>query len=151
MADPRAGPPEPRVIPVTSEFPVSWDVPEDQHIPWEFDPMHFSNPLPRWKNELGCEMADLGMSRAFAGYQMPIWARGKIFNDYNYATMFPMVPPEEMESQGKKAEATLGLALTSMHERWEVEWLPEIRQYLAAILSAQFATRLAPSAKCGGN
>jgi len=103
MADPHAGPPEPRVIPVTSEFPVSWDVPEDQHMPWEFDPMHFSNPLPRWKNELWCEMADLGMSRAFAGYQMPIRARGKIFNDYNYATMFPMVPPEEMESQGKKS------------------------------------------------
>mgnify|MGYP001188350846 CR=1 FL=1 len=131
MADPHAGPPEPRVIPVTSEFPVSWDVPQDHHMPWEFDPMHFCNPLPRWKNELWCEMADLGMSRAFAGYQMPIRARGKIFNDYNYATMFPMVPPEEMESQGKKAEATLGLALTSMHERWEVEWLPEIRQYLA--------------------
>ena len=93
--------------------------------------MHFPNPLPRWENELWCEMADLGMSRAFAGYQMPIWARGKIFNDYNYAATFPVVPPEEMEAQGKKAEAAVGAALTSMQERWEGEWLPEIRQYLA--------------------
>ena len=108
MADHHAGPPEPRVIPVTSEFPVSWDVPQDHHMPWEFDPMHFCNPLPRWKNELWCEMADLGMSRAFAGNQMPIRARGKIFNDYNYATMFPVVPSEEMEAQGKKAGAALG-------------------------------------------
>ena len=43
-------------------------------------------------------MADLGMSRAFAGYQMPIRARGKIFNDYNYTATFPLVPPEEMEA-----------------------------------------------------
>ena len=121
MADPHAGRLEPRVIPVTPEFPVRWDVPEDEHMPWQFDPMHFPNPLPRWENELWCEMANKGMSPAFAGYEMPIRARGKIFNDYNYAAMFPAVPPEEMEAQGKKAEAALGAAMASMQERWEGE------------------------------
>jgi phosphohistidine swiveling domain-containing protein len=131
MADPHAGRLEPRVIPVTPEFPVRWDVPEDEHMPWQFDPMHFPNPLPRWENELWCEMANKGMSPAFAGYEMPIRARGKIFNDYNYAAMFPVVPPEEMEAQGKKAEAALGAAMASMQERWEGEWLPEIKEHLA--------------------
>ena len=39
---------------------------------------------------------------------MPIRARGKIFNDYNYAAMFPVVVPEDMQAQGEKAEAALG-------------------------------------------
>ena len=47
MADPHTGPTEPRVIPVRPEFSVRWDVPEDTHMPWQFDPMVFPNPLPR--------------------------------------------------------------------------------------------------------
>ena len=131
MADSHAGPPEPRVIAITSDFPVSWDAPEEERMPWQFDPMHFPDPLPRLENELWCQLYDAGMSPAFAGYEMPIRAKGKIFNDYQYMAIFPVVPPEEMEAQGKKAEAALGAAMASMQERWEDEWLPEIKQHLA--------------------
>ena len=62
---------------------------------------------------------------------MPIRSRGKIFNDCNYAAMFPVVAPEDMQAQGEKAEAALGAAMASMRERWEGEWLLEIIQKLA--------------------
>ncbi len=117
MDDSHASPPEPRIIPISPNFPISWEVPEDERMPWQLDPMHFPDPMPRWENELWCEMANMGMSPAYAGYEMPIRARGNIFNDYNYAAMFPVVAPEDMQVQGEKAEVALGAAMASMRER----------------------------------
>ena len=131
MDDSHASPLEPRIIPISPNFPIRWEVPEDERMPWQLDPMHFPDPMPRWENELYCEMADMGTSPAFAGYEMPIRARGKIFNDFNYTAMFPVVAPEDMQAQGEKADAALGAAMASMRERWEGEWLPEIKQNLA--------------------
>ena len=64
MDDSHASPLEPRIIPISPNFPIRWEVPEDERMPWQLDPMHFPDPMPRWENELYCEMADMGTSPA---------------------------------------------------------------------------------------
>jgi phosphohistidine swiveling domain-containing protein len=131
MAAPNAGPPEPKIVPIPPDFPVRWDAPEEEKLPWQFDPMHFPDPMPRLEGELQSNIYDSGMGPAFAGYDMPMRAKGKMFNDYHYMAIFPVVPPEEMEAQGKKAEAALGAAMGSLRVRWEEDWLPEIQEHIA--------------------
>ena len=131
MTEPQAGPPEPRVVPIPPGFPVTWDHADQERLPWQFDPMHFPDPLPRLEGELWCRIYEAGMSPAFAGYEMPVRATGKMFNGYHYMAMFPVVPPEEMEAQGKKSEETLGAAMARLQELWEGQWLPEIKEHLA--------------------
>ena len=71
MDDSHASPLEPRIIPISPNSPISWEVPEDERMPWQLDPMHFPDPMPRWENELWCEIADMGMSQALAAMRCP--------------------------------------------------------------------------------
>jgi pyruvate,water dikinase len=41
------------------------------------------------------------------------------------------VPPEEMEAQGKRADAQIDAAMARLGELWRGEWLPEIQSHLA--------------------
>ena len=131
MTDPHAGPPEPQIVPIPADFPVSWDNPEDERLPWQFDPMHFPEPMPRLEGELYSGIYETGMSPAFAGYELPVRARGTMFNDYHYMAIFPVIPPEEMAAQGEKAEKAVGAAMARLQELWEGEWLPAIQGHLA--------------------
>ena len=131
MTDPHAGPPAPQIVPIPADFPVSWDNPEDERLPWQFDPMHFPEPMPRLEGELYSAIYETGMSPAFAGYELPVRARGTMFNDYHYMAIFPVIPPEEMEAQGEKAEKAVGAAMARLQELWEGEWLPAIQGHLA--------------------
>lgn len=126
-----SGPPEPRVVPTPPHFPVAWNAPEEQRLPWQMDPMHFPDALARLEGELWCGIYEAGMSPAFAAYEMPVRAKGKLINNYHYMAIFPVVPAEEMEAQGKKSEAALGAAIARLQERWDGEWLPEIKEHLA--------------------
>ncbi len=130
MSNAPAGPPEPKVLPIPPDFPVTWSDPEEQRLPWQMDPMHFPDPMQRLEGELWCGIYEAGMSPAFAAYEMPVRAKGKLINNYHYMAMFPVVPPEEMEAQGKKAEEALGATIARLQERWQGEWLPEIKEHL---------------------
>ena len=44
--------------------------------------------------------------------------------------MFPAVPLEEMEAHGKRSEAAMQRAMSNLAERWDTEWLPEIKGFL---------------------
>ena len=39
-------PPEPRPIPDSPDFPVTWENPDDARLPWEYDATHFTGPVP---------------------------------------------------------------------------------------------------------
>ncbi|MFT5086913.1 MAG: phosphohistidine swiveling domain-containing protein [Candidatus Latescibacterota bacterium] len=124
------GPPEPQVVPIPAHFPVTWDAPEEERLPWQMDPMHFPDAQSRLEGELWCSIYEAGMSPAFASYEMPVRAKGKFINNFHYMAIFPVVPPEEMEAQGKKAEEAMGGTIARLKERWEGEWLPEIKEHL---------------------
>ncbi|MCH8115638.1 MAG: hypothetical protein IIB25_09185, partial [Chloroflexi bacterium] len=50
-------------------------------------------------------------------------------NTYYYNAIVPAVPPEQMEEAGKQAEEALKIAISRFAERWDNEWLPELRGY----------------------
>jgi len=124
-----AGPPEPTPIETPENFPVTWENPKDAELPWEYDPMHFTNPIPVLEGDVWCVFRE-GFNYAFEAYEIPNRAVSRLINTYLYQAMFPAVPPEEMEAHGKRAEAALQKAMSNLSERWDTEWLPEIKAFL---------------------
>jgi len=126
-----AAPPQPRPVPAPPDFPVQWDSPEEAHLPWTRDPMHFPAPLPTLEGEMWCRAMHHGFCRAQEAYEMPIRARAKQINTYHYGAMVPAVPLEEMEAQGQRAGERIGAAIARLGELWEGEWLPQVKGHLA--------------------
>ena len=132
MADENAdAPPEPIPISVPPDFPVTWDHPDEERVPWELDPMHFPEALPVLEGQIWCCVSDEGMNPAFEEYEMPIRAMNKVINGYIYSAMVPAVAPEEMEAQGERSQEQVGMRLARLEESWNEEWLPEIKEHLA--------------------
>ena len=48
-------------------------------------------------------------------------------NTYYYMAVSPSIPPEQMAEAGPKVEAGLKVALPVFADRWDNEWLPEVR------------------------
>ena len=131
MSDEHAiNPPEPKPIPAPPNFPVAWENPGDAHMFWTYDRMHFPEPVTPLEGMIMANMAASGMSAAMEVYEMPVRAHGRHINTYPYTSMMPVVPPEQMEAQGKRAEEKLGSAMAGLDDLWNKEWLPEIKKHL---------------------
>ena len=124
-----AGPPDPTPIEAPVDFPITWDNPEDVQLPWQYDPLHFTDPIPALEGDVWCVFMT-GFDYAFETYEIPNRSVARLINTYLYQAMFPAVPLEEMEAHGKRAEAALQKAMSNLDERWDTEWLPEIKTYL---------------------
>lgn len=125
-----AGPPAPTPIETPENFPVIWENPEDAQLPWEYDPMHFTDPIPVLEGDMWCGFIANGFNHAFETYEIPNRAVSRLINTYFYQAMFPAVPLEEMEAHGKRAEVAVQKAMSNLAERWDTEWLPEIKGLL---------------------
>ncbi len=125
-----AGPPAPTPIEAPADFPVTWENPEDAQLPWQYDPLHFPHPLPILEGGMWCDFIINGFNHAFEAYEIPNRGDARLINTYFYMAMFPAVPLEEMEAHGKRAEAAMQKAMSNLAERWDTEWLPEIKAFL---------------------
>ncbi len=122
-------PPEPTPIPIPPDFPVTWENPDDAHIFWQHDRMHFPDPaLPLEGQFWALSMGKLNME---AVYNAPTNTRFLHVNTYLYLAWAPRFPLEEMEVQGKLYEEKLNAAIAKLEELWDTEWLPEIKTHLA--------------------
>jgi len=126
-----AGRPEARRIPIPPDFPVSWEDPEDQHLPLTWENTHNPDPAPALEFDLWHVIYDNGANPAFESYQLPIRFKVRRINTYLYTAVVPVVPPEQMEALGKLSEEALGAAVDRLEECWNGEWLPEIKEQLA--------------------
>ncbi len=93
--------------------------------------MHFPEPMTLLDDSFVRSVYEQGFNRAAAHYALPIRAAARRINTYHYSAMAPNVPPEQMEAQGKLAEAKVTPAIASLGDRWEREWLPELQRDLA--------------------
>ena len=121
----------PEPIPAPPDFPVTWEQPEDERLFWHPDVQHFPEqvtPMMRGWNQAFNE----GSRRASQTLELPIQIGYRRINTYNYTAIVPIVPPEEMESQGKKAEEKLRAAMSRLWEGWDTEFLPEVKEHLAS-------------------
>lgn len=115
----------------TEAFPVVWARPEDAHGFWQQDRMHFPEPLTLMDYSFVQMVHEHGFNRAATHYQLPIRAAIRRFNTYHFDSMAPNVPPEQMEAQGKLADAQVSPVIGRLGELWEQEWLPEVQACLA--------------------
>ena len=115
----------------SAAFPVVWERPEDAQGFWQQDRMHFPEPLTLMDHSFVQMVHEHGFNKAAAHYQLPIRAAIRRFNTYHFDSMAPNVPPEQMEAQGKLAEAQVSPVIAKLDELWEQEWLPELKEYLA--------------------
>lgn len=124
MSDPAT----PRPIPAPPDFPVTWERPEQERLFWTHDRMHWPDPLPIVYASL---VPEDGVNRAAERYQAPIRFDAARINGYQYSSFHPpLVPPEELEAMGHRAQEKVGQAMARLGEIWETEWFPEIKQHL---------------------
>lgn len=119
-----------RPIPIPLDFPVAWEHPDEARLFWTRDRMHGPHQVPPIM-EMQASFVTHGFAYAAEAYALPIRLIFRTINTYMYSTTKPIVPPEQMAAQGKKAEEKLGAAMADFNERWETEYLPEIKRHLA--------------------
>ncbi|MGE3268086.1 MAG: PEP-utilizing enzyme [Chloroflexota bacterium] len=125
-------------------FPVVWEHPDDARGFWQQDRMHFPEPTTRLDHDFVRVLYEHGFNTAAARYQLPIRAAARRINAYHYSAMAPNIPPEQMEEQGKLAEAEVTPIIDQLGDLWEQEWLPELKQYLATWRAYDLAGADAP-------
>lgn len=123
--------PEPKLIPIPDNFKFEWSSPEDSHLPLIQDRQHAPSPLTPLSGWLAEHHWAKGASAGFAAVSQPVAMRVRRINTYYYMAVIPAVPPEQMEEAGHKAEESLKALIPIFADRWENEWLPEIRGYHA--------------------
>ena len=119
-------PPEPVAIPPQEDFPVEWASADEQKIPWELDLMHWNEVMPPLEGQFWAQFMH-GLSLSLEHFEMPLQAAAKSFNYWFYMGIFPRVPPEQMEEQSKRGDELLMATIGRLQERWDEEWLPEIK------------------------
>ena len=123
------GPPEPVAIPPQEDFPVEWASPEEQKIPWQLDRMHFPAAMPPLESEFWTRFMH-GLHLAMEHYEMPLQTVAKTFNYWVYMAIFPNAPMEKMEELGKHSDEIVMASVHRLQERWDSEWLPEIKSLI---------------------
>ncbi|MBI3966024.1 MAG: hypothetical protein HY329_10355, partial [Chloroflexi bacterium] len=106
--------------------------PQDAHLFWNQDRMHFPEALTPLDEVFVCEQFEAGFNQAATAYSLPVRTRTQAFNYWYYLSIYPIVrSPEEAAELGKRAQELVGATMARLADRWATEWLPEVEQHLA--------------------
>ena len=122
--------PEPTVIPIPDGFPITWDPPEMVDLLFMQDRMHAPVPITPLTGWLNSYPFAVGANRGFATAGQPLMFVIRRYNTYYYFAIAPSIPPEQMEAAGRRAEETLNELLPTFGDRWDNEWLAEVKGIL---------------------
>lgn len=120
--------PVPSPIPLSADFPITWEPPELAALPFLQDRQHAPNPmtpLSAWFGQNGFAVA---ATRAFGAFDIPMAFTVGHFNYYYYMSIAPTVPPEAMAEYEPRIQAKLMPAVMQFRARWDQEWLPELQR-----------------------
>jgi rifampicin phosphotransferase len=118
-------------IPVPAGFPVTWERPEDASIFWQFERMHFPDPMTEMDYAFVRD-AHIQFSWALEQYGMPMRYNSRRIGHRWYMAITPVdAPPEQLHAMGARGHENLQAAVGRLDELWNGEWLPEIQQHLA--------------------
>ena len=107
---------------------IKWEQPGDEQMFWQLDRMHFPNQLALMEDDFIRTFYSKGFFAAAEGYDAPIRPHVRRFFTRHYLAFTPLPLSEaELEDVGKRFEHNLGQAMAGQGERWEHEFLPEIR------------------------
>ena len=120
-------------LPTPPDFPVSWERPGDERLFWTHDRMHFPDPITPMADSFVHVFIEEGFGAAFARYDIPARMLTRRINTYHYESTVPAdLSPEEAEALGRRSEEKIGAVMGALGETWRREWLPAIKQRLAA-------------------
>ena len=119
----------PSLIPVPPDFHFEWETPDQERAFWQQDVMHFPEPVTPIMGDLFNGIFNEGFEGASQAYELPVRLAFQRLNTYNYNAIILRVPPDQVEAQGHKAEEKLKQAVAEFVERWNNEWLPEVKKY----------------------
>lgn len=112
---------------------VKWEKPGDEQMFWQLDRMHFPNQMFVMEDDFIRLFYSEGFSVAAEKYEAPIRPHVRRFLTRHYLAIAPLpLSEEELDDLGQRFEQNLGRAMAVQGERWEKEYLPEIRGLLAA-------------------
>ena len=106
--------PEPTLIPLPEDFPITWEPPELQRLLLVNDKKHAPHQITPLTGWIGANAWSEGSSKGFARISDPMKIQVARINTYYYVAIYPAHPPEEIEVA--RAKGILGDE-TSCHKR----------------------------------
>jgi len=94
---------------------------------WSQDRQHIPEPITPMSSWWSGHFAK-GFSGGLARVSLPLQAQTTRINTYFYMAIGPNVPPEMMPEMEAKAEPILMAAIAAFRQRWDSEWLPELKE-----------------------
>ncbi len=120
------------------DFPVAWEHPEDEHLFWNGDPMHFPLPLVPLEGDWTKE-AFAGISSAAQELGFPMSMRVAVHNGRVFQAMVMQPQPEPTPEQAQAMQEHFGQLMGGLWSRWEGEYLPEIERIHRGLASFDYA------------
>jgi pyruvate,water dikinase len=123
-----------------SDFPISWEHPEDEQQTWFQDVMHNPLPITPLSATLFQRAFSQGASRAISRLSMPIAGiRVSVQNGYVYLGRTPVQgTPEELEARfGEMKRITMELGATILKD-WRETFEPQVLQKCDRILNFDY-------------
>lgn len=114
------------------DFPVTWDDPSDAARYWTHDRWAFAGPIAPLSYQLMTDMYR-GFGLGAEPYSLPLHMRPARINTFVYVANCPDLAPAHVLEHSDRAEELLRAAMGRLGERWEREWLPEVRDHLAVL------------------
>ncbi|HEX5166442.1 MAG TPA: PEP-utilizing enzyme [Thermomicrobiales bacterium] len=113
-----------------ADFLVTWEQPGDDQRFWTHERWGIAVPI----TPLSFAFTDLiygGMNAGAAAYSLPTRVAARRINTFLYMSEDPSSPTADAADDGQRAEQLLNTALTTLGERWDADWLPEVQRHLA--------------------
>jgi pyruvate,water dikinase len=111
---------------------IAWEQPGDEQMFWQADRMHFPHQISMMEDSFIRLFYRAGFYAVAEALGAPIRPHPRRFLTRHYLAVAPLpLPHEELEEIGKQFEQTLGRALPVQMQRWEEEFLPELRGLIA--------------------
>ncbi|MCH7907420.1 MAG: hypothetical protein IIB26_08305, partial [Chloroflexi bacterium] len=83
--------PEPTLIPIPPDFPVTWVDPGDEHLPFMLDRLHTPSPVTPLTGSLHEVYFSQGASKGFESAGQPLGFHVRRINTYYYLAIAPSV------------------------------------------------------------
>ncbi len=120
-------------ISVPADFPVTWENPEDERRLWTVSGGNGFLPEQMKPLIVGVRWAHTeGFHQASEWFGLSFGSESRRINTYIYTAMLPASPAGQREALAEQSEKRLRAAIARLRELWETEFLPEVREHLAA-------------------
>lgn len=124
-------PAAPQPISPPPDFPVVWETPAEAAQTWNWESIHNSEPVPPL-DELFWHAIGGGCTVAGRSYGSSAQWHYRLINHYVYVTVVAApLSPEEHTLQLEKIQEAIEAAIPPMADRWQTQWLPEIKHHMA--------------------